>query len=693
MISKSLVFKILLLSGSLSFTWSHPQCTDFYPPFEDVNLQYCSQYQEFGCCVAERDAELQDLASSILSNFPEKVRGDCDNFVRDILCQECSPYAAHVFNMEDRSRADWSDFPGLCTEYCRNFHQTCDQLLPYLTRSQALLNASTESIDAFCDAQMIDDVDYCFPDILYDMDLNDQVRESQIGSSDDCLCLEEFANNLRNPLALTFASDSTHRIYVVEQTGVVTIFFRNGSYLHDPFLDIQDLVYVSSRTGDERGLLGLAFHPNYAENRKLYVHYTTSYEGTLYVRISELESFPNDTNRADARTERVLIQVEQPAGNHNGGSLFFDLEGYLLISLGDGGRAGDPFGEFGNGLNLATFLGKILRIDVDGRDGSLPYGIPPSNPFVNEDPQMKFHEIFAYGVRNMWRCSVDRGDSESGYGAGRIFCGDVGQNRYEEIDIIVNGGNYGWRAMEGNSCYDSNLCNERFIGDNYVSPIHVYSHSVGKSVTGGYVYRGCQYPHLQGIYIYGDFWNGRLFKLEENGEEWTNTEICLGTKDICTGNLWNFFPKNILSFGEDEAGEVYMLVTDIASSSHTGGKIFRFVDPNKRGNPEECHVEERPVPVFGPISPFEPSNNEKNGATTDGQIIGEEDVTKPDSVLTTSRSNNIRAVPTLCLTLLTASLIVTKPLSSSERLVMFGFVILLQGMQYVQRTAQDYILH
>ncbi|KAJ8046098.1 HHIP-like protein 2 [Holothuria leucospilota] len=355
MISKSLVFKILLLSGSLSFTWSHPQCTDFYPPFEDVNLQYCSQYQEFGCCVAERDAELQDLASSILSNFPEKVRGDCDNFVRDILCQECSPYAAHVFNMEDRSRADWSDFPGLCTEYCRNFHQTCDQLLPYLTRSQALLNASTESIDAFCDAQMIDDVDYCFPDILYDMDLNDQVRESQIGSSDDCLCLEEFANNLRNPLALTFASDSTHRIYVVEQTGVVTIFFRNGSYLHDPFLDIQDLVYVSSRTGDERGLLGLAFHPNYAENRKLYVHYTTSYEGTLYVRISELESFPNDTNRADARTERVLIQVEQPAGNHNGGSLFFDLEGYLLISLGDGGRAGDPFGEFGNGLNLKFF--------------------------------------------------------------------------------------------------------------------------------------------------------------------------------------------------------------------------------------------------------------------------------------------------------------------------------------------------
>ncbi|KAJ8046097.1 HHIP-like protein 2 [Holothuria leucospilota] len=306
---------------------------------------------------------------------------------------------------------------------------------------------------------------------------------------------------------------------------------------------------------------------------------------------------------------------------------------------------------------------------------------------------MKFHEIFAYGVRNMWRCSVDRGDSESGYGAGRIFCGDVGQNRYEEIDIIVNGGNYGWRAMEGNSCYDSNLCNERFIGDNYVSPIHVYSHSVGKSVTGGYVYRGCQYPHLQGIYIYGDFWNGRLFKLEENGEEWTNTEICLGTKDICTGNLWNFFPKNILSFGEDEAGEVYMLVTDIASSSHTGGKIFRFVDPNKRGNPEECHVEERPVPVFGPISPFEPSSNEKNGATTDGQSVGEEDVTKPDSVLTTSRSNNIHAVPTLCLTLLTASLIVTKPLSSSERLVMFGFVILLQGMQYVQRTAQDYILH
>ncbi|KAJ8041500.1 HHIP-like protein 2 [Holothuria leucospilota] len=625
----SLAFKTLLFSAILPSIRSHPQCTDSYPPFEEVNLQYCSQYREFGCCVAERDVELENLSRSILDNVPENVRQNCDRFVKDILCQECSPYAAHVFNMEGRSRADWSDFPGLCSEYCVNFHQTCGQLLPYITRSQVLLDASAVSSAAFCQAQMIDDVDYCFPDVLTNMDLNDEVRESQIGSTEDCLCLEEFANNLRNPLALTFANDGTHRIYVIEQTGVVTIFFRNGSYLSDPFLDIQDLVDVSDRTGDERGLLGIAFHPNYFDNFQFYVHYTTRIGFTLFVRISELKSFSHDSNIADVSSERVLIQVRQPAGNHNGGSLFFGLDGYLYISLGDGGIAGDPFGEYGNGLNLTTFLGKILRIDVNGRDGSLPYAIPPDNPFVGENPETIFHEIFAYGVRNMWRCSVDRGDPDTANGAGRIFCGDVGQNRFEEIDIILNGGNYGWRAMEGNSCFDTNLCsNEEFIGANYVAPIHVYNHTVGKSVTGGHVYRGCLYPNLQGLYIYGDFFNGRLFKLEENGTAWTNTEICLGTNDVCTGNLLNSFPQNILSFGEDESGEIYMLTTNLASSANPGGKIFRFVDPNRRGNPEECDVEERPVPVFGTISPND------NGAADGqyyGKFIGTLDTEQPSS--------------------------------------------------------------
>ncbi|XP_071832534.1 HHIP-like protein 2 isoform X3 [Apostichopus japonicus] len=680
-----LIINIAILSASyIGITRSHPQCTDFYPPFEDVNLQFCSEYREFGCCVSDRDAALENLGQTILGNFPDDVKEECEHFLKDILCQECSPYAAHQFNMEGRSKLDWSDFPGLCTQYCLDFHGKCAQLIPYITNNRALLNASAVSGQAFCTAQQIDDVDYCFPSVLLDENFNDEVREGQIGSGDDCLCLEEFANNLRNPLALSHANDSTHRLYIMEQTGVVNVFFRNGSYLEDPFLNIEDLVYVSGRRGDERGLLGLAFHPIYAENRKFYVHYTTREGGVLHVRISELTSFSNDTNRADPETERILIQTEEPAGNHNGGSIFFAPDGFLYISLGDGGNAGDPFGEYGNGLNLTTFLGKILRIDVDRRDGLLPYAIPPDNPFVHDDPYMYFHEIFAYGVRNMWRCSVDRGDGETGEGAGRIFCGDVGQNKFEEIDIVVNGGNYGWRAKEGYSCYDRDLCNDEFLGDNYVDPIHVYPHSDGKSVTGGYVYRGCMYPHLQGLYIYGDFWNGRLFKLEESEGEWENKEICLGTKDICTGDLWNYFPENILSFGEDEAGELYMMVTDLASSTHSGGKIFKFVDPNKRGNPEECHVEPIPVPVFGSILPFQPSTEDYK-TTTESENSWEEAKTT-----STSKSNNIHNTPSLCLTLLTASIALIPFLSNLlEKLVITSSVLSLQSLSTAQSDVRQ----
>lgn len=347
-----LMFKVLMLYACVSITNSHPQCTDSYPPFEEVNLQFCSQYIEFGCCTSDRDSQLEDLSQTILSNFPDDLQKGCKQFLVDILCQECSPYAAHQFNIEGKSKADWSDFPGLCTQYCLDFHRNCAQLLPYITNNRALLNASSVSSKAFCESQQIDDVDYCFPSVLLDENFNNEIREGQIGSGDDCLCFEEFANNLQNPLALVHANDSTYRLYVIEQTGLVKVFFGNGSYLEDPFLDIQNLVYVSGRRGDERGLLGLAFHPNYVENRKFYVHYTARQFGVLQVRISELTSFSNDTNRADPQTERILIQVEQPAGNHNGGSIFFAPDGYLYISLGDGGNAGDPFGEYGNGLNL-----------------------------------------------------------------------------------------------------------------------------------------------------------------------------------------------------------------------------------------------------------------------------------------------------------------------------------------------------
>ncbi|XP_043554362.1 HHIP-like protein 1 [Chiloscyllium plagiosum] len=201
---------------------------------------------------------------------------------------------------------------------------------------------------------------------------------------------------------------------------------------------------------------------------------------------------------------RIILEVDEPASNHNGGQLLFGNDGYLYIFTGDGGMAGDPFGKYGNALNKSALLGKVLRIDINNNNRGPLYKIPPDNPFI-QDPDAR-PEVYAYGVRNMWRCSVDRGDPQTKEGNGRIFCGDVGQNKFEEIDIVEKGRNYGWKAREGFSCYDKKLCGNSSL--NGVLPIFAYPHSVGKSVTGGYVYRGCESPNLNGLYIFGDFMSG-----------------------------------------------------------------------------------------------------------------------------------------------------------------------------------------
>ncbi|XP_070576817.1 HHIP-like protein 1 [Ptychodera flava] len=228
-----------------------------------------------------------------------------------------------------------------------------------------------------------------------------------------------------------------------------------------------------------------------------------------------------------------------------------------------------------------------MRIDVDREENDFPYGIPPDNPFV--DVPNARNETYAYGTRNTWRCSVDRGDPETGEGRGRIFCGDVGQARFEEINMIVSGGNYGWRAKEGPSCFDENMCNRTFLGDD-VLPIHAYDHSVGKCVIGGYVYRGCQSPNLQGLYIFGDCHNGKLFKLTENPETgaWESERLCMGDASICNSGLTGIYPTKILSFGEDESGELYILSTNRESNENYGGKVMKLVDPARRGDPEKC---------------------------------------------------------------------------------------------------------
>src|SRR3989339_1275940 len=297
---------------------------------------------------------------------------------------------------------------------------------------------------------------------------------------------EAFPNlTFSSPLDLQNAGDGTDRIFVVEQAGKIYVFENNpGATIKNKFLDITDSV----SSGGEMGLLGLAFHPNYESNGYFYVNYTKSqpYLRTLIVRFKLSSTNPDS---ADRSSSKILMEITQPYSNHNGGQLAFGPDGYLYIGLGDGGSGGDPHN---NAQNKSSWLGKILRIDVDQTQGSINYAIPLNNPFKNNTQGFK-EEIYAYGLRNPWRFSFDSP-------TGRLWCADVGQNAWEEIDLIVKGGNYGWCCYEGNHTYNTTGCNS----NNYINPIWEYGHNSdgGLSITGGFVYRGRNASELSGKYIY-----------------------------------------------------------------------------------------------------------------------------------------------------------------------------------------------
>jgi glucose/arabinose dehydrogenase len=329
---------------------------------------------------------------------------------------------------------------------------------------------------------------------------------------------------------------------------------QNSKLLSQPFLDVSNQMVDIEGGYDERGLLGIAFHPNFKTNRKFYVYYSapSRAKGSDHKSvIAEYQVSAGNANAADKSTKRVLLEIEQPESNHNGGDMVFGPDGYLYICLGDGGGGGDKHGSIGNGQNLSTLLGKILRIDVNGN----PYSVPKDNPFVtvkNARP-----EIWAYGLRNPWRISFDKVTKQ-------LFAGDVGQNKYEEIDIIQKGGNYGWRIKEG--------LHEFKVPDganknNLIDPIHEYDHEQGISITGGYVYRGKAIPELAGKYIYGDY-NGRMWLLSKAGNKWVNSDLVVSNKP--GGNI------QILSWGQDEAGELYMLINS-SGNSRSEGSVYKII--------------------------------------------------------------------------------------------------------------------
>ncbi|XP_029449008.1 HHIP-like protein 2 [Rhinatrema bivittatum] len=591
----------LLLAG-------HPQCLDYGPPFRPAfHLEFCTEYQRFGCCDQEKESAVAARYWSMMEAFDLQGYRLCGGYIKDILCQECSPYAAHLYDAED-PRTPLRNLPGLCFNYCSEFHVKCRSVITLLTDDQKIQQSCERDRTHFCNLLNLPDQDYCFPNVLKNTDLNYNLG-SVVEDTKGCLklCLIEIANGLRNPVLMLHANDNTHRMFVAEQLGFVWVYLHDGSRLEEPFLDLNKTVLTSPWIGDERGFLGMAFHPKFKKNGKFYVYYSFMEKSKVEkIRISELKVSSSDMNKADPRSERQILELKEPASNHNGGQLLFGLDGYLYIFTGDGGKAGDPFGKFGNAQNKSTLLGKVLRIDVDGpgSDGK-PYAIPPNNPFISVPAACP--EIYAYGVRNMWRCAVDRGDPVSGKGRGRIFCGDVGQNRFEEIDIIVKGGNYGWRAKEGYECYDLKLCQNSSLDD--ILPIYAYGHKVGKSVTGGYVYRGCESPNLHGLYIFGDFMNGRLMALQEDEKTkgWRKRDICMGDTKTCNfPRLINTYHKYIISFAEDEAGELYFMATSYPSAFAPQGTIYKVVDPARRAPPGKCKYKPSPIQVKSNRIPFAP---------------------------------------------------------------------------------------
>jgi glucose/arabinose dehydrogenase len=363
------------------------------------------------------------------------------------------------------------------------------------------------------------------PDIATDFDPR-QVR----------LRLDTVAQGFEAPLVVTSAGDGSGRLFVAEQGGRIFEIGAEGAR-PAPFLDLSDLTEASG----EQGLLGLAFHPAYEDNGRLFINYTDTAGDTV---IAEYRA--RRRHQADLGSGRTVLSFDQPFPNHNGGGLAFGPDGYLYIATGDGGSAGDPQG---NGQALDTLLGKLLRIDVDARNNESGYAVPANNPFVDRAEARP--EIWAYGLRNPWRFGFDRATN-------RVWIGDVGQSNLEEINRVSlrggRGANFGWSILEGTSCYAATDCRRAGLEP----PVTQYDHGDGCSVTGGYVYRGSAHPELAGGYFFGDFCSGKVWALDAGVQNLTRPIELLDTDHA------------ISSFGEGEDGELFL-------TDHASGRVLRLV--------------------------------------------------------------------------------------------------------------------
>lgn len=376
---------------------------------------------------------------------------------------------------------------------------------------------------------------------------------------------------VNRPITICEAPDKSGRLFLVDQAGRLLILpkDRNGSETR-VFFDISDRKpYVDN----EEGLLGFAFHPKYKTNGKFYVYYTQ--QNPRRSVVSEFKVSSIDPDKADLKSERILMEIPQPYANHNGGTTIFGPDGFLYIALGDGGAANDPQN---NAQNLGRLLGKVLRIDVDSKSGDLAYGIPKDNPFVGQPDARP--EVFAYGVRNPWRMSFDQT-------TGLLWAGDVGQNKWEEVDIITKGGNFGWRVREAFHPFNTN----DVVKGPYIEPLIEYPHNPawstnhlpGLSITGGFVYRGSKIPGLRGVYLYADYATGTIWGLRytmgsffgpryKNGKTVANAPLHIHPKGVMP-------IRNVTGFGQDSHGEVFIVTFE--GDNGKVGRIYEFQESPK----------------------------------------------------------------------------------------------------------------